>query len=247
MTAEFVAVLLAGAFAGGFINGLAGFGTALLSLGLWLQIMPPPQAVAVVVVMSVVSGLQGLWTVRREIRDRPGRLALFLLPGLIGLPLGVTLLNVISATALKLTIAGFMVAYGGFFTLRRSLPHFDRPTPAIDGGIGFLGGILGGAASLSGALPTMWCAMRPWPKGETRAVLQPYNVGILGGAIVLFALQGLYDRETLLLVALALPGTVIGAQLGIALFHRLSDSQFRRLLILVMFASGMALALREMF
>ncbi|WP_294926704.1 sulfite exporter TauE/SafE family protein [uncultured Paracoccus sp.] len=247
MTAEFVAVLLAGAFAGGFINGLAGFGTALLSLGLWLQIMPPPQAVAVVVVMSVVSGLQGLWTVRREIRDRPGRLALFLLPGLIGLPLGVTLLNVISATALKLTIAGFMVAYGGFFTLRRSLPHFDRPTPAIDGGIGFLGGVLGGAASLSGALPTMWCAMRPWPKGETRAVLQPYNVGILGGAIVLFALQGLYDRETLLLVALALPGTVIGAQLGIALFHRLSDSQFRRLLILVMFASGMALALREMF
>lgn len=247
MTAEFVAVLLAGAFAGGFINGLAGFGTALLSLGLWLQIMPPPQAVAVVVVMSVVSGLQGLWTVRREIRDRPGRLALFLLPGLVGLPLGVTLLNVISATALKLTIAGFMVAYGGFFTLRRSLPHFDRPTPAIDGGIGFLGGILGGAASLSGALPTMWCAMRPWPKGETRAVLQPYNVGILGGAIVLFALQGLYDRETLLLVALALPGTVIGAQLGIALFHRLSDSQFRRLLILVMFASGMALALREMF
>ena len=247
MTAEFVAVLLAGAFAGGFINGLAGFGTALLSLGLWLRIMPPAQAVAVVVVMSVVSGLQGLWTVRREIRDRPGRLALFLLPGLIGLPLGVTLLNVISATALKLTIAGFMVAYGGCFTLRRSLPHFDRPTPAIDGGIGFLGGVLGGAASLSGALPTMWCAMRPWPKGETRAVLQPYNVGILGGAIVLFALQGLYDRETLLLVALALPGTVIGAQLGIALFHRLSDSQFRRLLILVMFASGMALALREMF
>lgn len=247
MTVEFIAILLAGAFAGGFINGLAGFGTALLSLGLWLQIMPPPQAVAIVVVMSVVSGLQGLWTVRREIRDRPGRLALFLLPGLVGLPLGVTLLNVISATVLKLTIAGFMIAYGGFFTLRRSLPHFDRPTPAIDGGIGFLGGILGGAASLSGALPTMWCAMRPWSKGETRAVLQPYNVGILGGAMLLFALQGLYDRETLLLVALALPGTVIGAQFGITLFHRLSDTQFRRLLIMVMFASGLALALREMF
>lgn len=247
MTVEFIAILLAGAFAGGFINGMAGFGTALLSLGLWLQIMPPPQAVAIVVVMSVVSGLQGLWTVRREIRDRPGRLALFLLPGLVGLPLGVTLLNVVSATVLKLTIAGFMIAYGGFFTLRRSLPHFDRPTPAIDGGIGFLGGILGGAASLSGALPTMWCAMRPWSKGETRAVLQPYNVGILGGAMLLFALQGLYDRETMLLAALALPGTVIGAQFGITLFHRLSDTQFRRLLIMVMFASGVALALREMF
>lgn len=246
MTPAFIATLLAGALAGGFINGLAGFGTALLSLGLWLQIMPPQQAVAVVVVMSVTSGLQGLWTVRREIRDRPGRLARFLLPGLVGLPMGVTLLTVISAPVLKLTIAGFMIAYGGFFTLRRSLPRFERPTPVAEGAIGFLGGVLGGAASLSGALPTMWCAMRPWPKGETRAVLQPYNVGILGMAIVLFALEGLYDRATLLLVGLALPATVIGAQLGIALFHHLDDTQFRRLLIGVMFASGVALALREL-
>ncbi|MDQ7777102.1 MAG: sulfite exporter TauE/SafE family protein [Paracoccus aminovorans] len=139
MTTGFLAALLAGAFAGGFINGLAGFGTALLSLGLWLQIMPPPQAVAIVVVMSVVSGLQGLWITRREIRDRPGRLARFLVPGLIGLPMGVTLLNVISAPVLKLVIAGFMIAYGGFFTLRRSLPRFERPTPGMDIGIGFAG------------------------------------------------------------------------------------------------------------
>ncbi|SHM04311.1 hypothetical protein SAMN05444389_10394 [Paracoccus solventivorans] len=246
MTLDYLAVLMAGAVAGGFINGLAGFGTALLALGLWLQIMPAQQAVAVVVVMSVVSGLQGLWVIRGEIRAQPGRLSRFLLPGLVGLPMGVTLLGMVSVLALKLAIAGFMVAYGGFFSLRRSLPRFQRPTPVLDAGIGFMGGVLGGAASLSGALPTMWCAMRPWPKGETRAVLQPYNVGILGVAVLLFALQGIYDRETLLLVGLALPGTLIGAQFGIALFHRLSDAQFRRLLILVMFGSGLALALREL-
>ena len=246
MTAGFIAALLIGAFAGGLINGLAGFGTALLSLGLWLQVMPPQQAVSVVVVMSVASGLQGVWIIRHDLRARPDRLARFLVPGLIGLPFGLTLLNMISASALKLVIAGFMVTYGGFFTLRRSLPHFDRPTPLAEIGIGFAGGILGGAASLSGALPTMWCAMRPWSKGETRAVLQPYNVGILATAIVLFAMQGFYDRETLLLVVLALPATLIGAQFGIRLFHHLNDTQFRRLLIGVMFASGLALGLREL-
>ncbi|MDQ7777103.1 MAG: sulfite exporter TauE/SafE family protein [Paracoccus aminovorans] len=92
----------------------------------------------------------------------------------------------------------------------------------------------------------MWCAMRPWPKGETRAVLQPYNVGILGAAVALFALQGLYDRETLTLIAFALPATLIGAHFGIRLFHHLDDTQFRRLLIGVMLASGLALALREL-
>lgn len=245
MTTEFIITLLAGALAGGFINGLAGFGTALLALGFWLQIMPPQQAVGIVVVMSVVSGLQGVWITRREIRDRPDRLLRFLLPGLVGLPLGVALLGLISVPLLKMTIAGFMILYGGFFTLRRALPRIEHPTPLVDGGIGFLGGVMGGAASLSGALPTMWCAMRPWPKGETRAVLQPYNVGILGAAVAIFAVQGVYDRPTLGLTALALPATLIGAQLGIAVFRRLDDTQFRRLLIGMMFASGVALAVRE--
>ncbi|MDA8871029.1 sulfite exporter TauE/SafE family protein, partial [Rhizobiaceae bacterium] len=109
----FFAILLAGGIAGGFINGLAGFGTALFALGFWLQIMEPLQAVAIVMVMSVASGLQGLWVVRASIRERPRRLAIFLLPALVGVPLGVQLLAVIDATTLKLVIAAFLILYGG--------------------------------------------------------------------------------------------------------------------------------------
>lgn len=245
MGPEFLAVLLGGAFAGGVINGLAGFGTALFALGFWLQVLPAAQAVAMVVVMSVVSGLQGLWIVRGEIRRNPGRLARFLLPALLGIPLGVTLLSVVSATLLKIVIAGFMLLYGGFFLLRRSLPRFERSTPVLDSLVGFAGGVLGGAASLSGALPTMWCAMRPWPKGETRAVLQPFNVVVLALTALLFLLNGLYTSETLVLMAIALPVTMVGAQLGLSVFRRLGDEQFRVLLIGLMFASGAILGLRE--
>lgn len=246
MGIEFLAVLLGGAFAGGVINGLAGFGTALFALGFWLQVLPAAQAVAMVVVMSVVSGLQGLWVVRGEIRRNPGRLARFLLPALVGIPLGVALLSVVSATMLKIVIAGFMLLYGGFFLVRRSLPRFERSTPVLDGVVGFAGGVLGGAASLSGTLPTMWCAMRPWPKGETRAVLQPFNVVVLALTALLFLLNGLYTSETLVLMAIALPVTMIGAQLGLAVFRRLGDEQFRFLLILLMFTSGAILGMREM-
>ena len=246
MTMHFLALLIAGAFAGGFLNGLAGFGTALMALGFWLQIMPPQQSVALVVFMSVISGMQGLWITRHEIRNEPKRLARFLIPGLIGLPIGVALLSYISVLALKLTIASFMVIYGGFFSLRRALPRFARPTPWADSGVGFIGGVLGGAASLSGALPTMWCAMRPWAKGETRAVLQPYNMAILGGALALFAMQGIYDRPTLWLLVWILPSAIIGSQFGIMLFHRLKDDQFRRLLIIIMLVSGIVLTAREL-
>lgn len=246
MTGGFIAALCAGALAGGFINGLAGFGTALLALGVWLQIMPAPQAVAVVIVMSVLSGLQGLCIVRSEIRKNRWRLARFLFPAVVGVPIGVTLLSLISTFVLKMTVASFLILYGGFFLLRRSLPRFERSTPIADGIIGFLGGVLGGATSLSGALPTMWCAMRPWPKGETRAVLQSFNVVVLGLAVVFFAWQGLYTGETFLLILLALPATLLGAQIGILLFRHLSDNQFRRALIVLMFTSGVGLAMREL-
>lgn len=245
MPFEFFVLLFLGAASGGLINGLAGFGTALFALGFWLQIMPPLQAVSMVVVMSVASGMQGVWLVRKSITERPKRLARFLIPALPGIPLGVAALSFVPAEVLKITIAGFMLLYGGFFSFRSALPKLERKTPLIDGAVGFLGGLLGGAASLSGALPTMWCAMRPWPKTETRAVLQPFNVVVLGLALIVFALKGAYTWESLKLIALALPVTMIFAQIGIAIFNRLSDDQFRRLIIVLMFLSGLILMLRE--
>ncbi|SFR42587.1 hypothetical protein SAMN04488002_1608 [Litoreibacter janthinus] len=238
-------ILAVGAAAGGFINGLAGFGTALFALGFWLQIMPPAQAVSIVVVMSVIAGLQGVWLVRSSILDQPRRLARFVVPALAGVPLGVAALSVLEPTVLKIIIAGFLILYGGFFTLRSSLPKLDRPTPVIDGLVGFAGGILGGAASLSGALPTMWCAMRPWPKSETRAVLQPFNVVVLGVTALVFAFKGAYTLQTLTYIAMALPVTMVFAQVGITVFKRLTDDQFRRLLIAMMLISGLVLMLRE--
>ena len=46
-----VRLLVQGAAAGGFINDLARFGTALMSQGIWLEVMPPEKAVAIVVLM----------------------------------------------------------------------------------------------------------------------------------------------------------------------------------------------------
>jgi len=246
MPLELVLSLLAGAAAGGFVNGLAGFGTALLSLGIWLQVMPPWQAVSIVAAMSVVSGVQSLWFIRGELGSGTLRLPRVLLPALIGIPLGAATLEFISAPLLKLVIAGFMLLYGAFFAFRRSLPHLARPMPKTDALVGFCGGFLGGAASLSGALPTMWCAMQPWTKGETSAVLRPYNVVILGIAVGIFSWQGYYTRDTLILMAIALPATIVSSQIGIAVFRRLSDQQFRRLLIWLLFSAGALLALREL-
>lgn len=247
MTTPDYLYIAAGAAAGGFINGLAGFGTALFALGFFLSVLPPTQSVALVLLLSVVTGLQGVWVVRTAILDNPKRLFRFLVPALFGIPLGVQCLRFVDVSLLKMVIATFLLIYGGFFLVRRNLPQIDRPTPAIDATIGFFGGVLGGLASLSGALPTMWCSMRSWPKAETRAVLQPFNVCVLFLSAGLLAVRGAYTPETLRFALIAVPTALVFAQIGIGVFKRVPDTTFRRLLIGLCFVSGLILMARELF
>ena len=48
-------LLFLGALAGGFVAGLAGFGTALMALGIWLYVLPPSMAVPLVLICSVIA------------------------------------------------------------------------------------------------------------------------------------------------------------------------------------------------
>ena len=244
MDASFLFFLIAGAVAAGFVNGLAGFGTALFGLGFWLQILPPEQAVAVTLAVSVATGIQGLWVVRGSI-DR-ARLLRFLLPALPGVPLGVAALSIVDASVLKLGIAAFLLLYGGFFLVNRNLPTISDRTPKIDMTIGFLGGFLGGAAGLSGALPTMWCALKDWSKAAKRGLFQPFNLTILSLSALALAFLGAYTAETMLYLAVAIPVSIVSAQIGIWIFKRISDPAFRVLLIALLFLSGLIIAGREL-
>ncbi len=245
MSSEFLTFLFIGSFAGGFISGLAGFGTSLFALGWWLQVMTPIEAVATVLVMSLVSGFQGMLLVWRSIEW--SILLRFLLPALIGLPIGLQLLSHIDSRLLTIVVALFLLVYGGFFSFKYRLPNLIRDTPVVDSFVGFLGGILGPVAGLSGALPTMLCSMRPWNKMKQRAVLQPYNFIIMGLSAILLASNGGYSPATLKIIALCFPVTLIASIIGIFVFKHLSDSRFRRMLIGLMFVSGSILLTRVIF
>lgn len=245
MSIEFLIFLFIGAFAGGFISGLAGFGTSLFALGWWLQVMTPIEAVATVLVMSLVSGFQGILLVWRSIEW--SILLRFLLPALIGIPIGLQLLSHLDSHFLTIVVALFLIVYGGFFSFKNQLPNLTRDTPVVDSFVGFVGGILGPVAGLSGALPTMLCSMRPWEKMKQRAVLQPYNFIIMALSATLLAVNGGYNQGTLRIIALSFPVTLLASIIGIAVFKRLSDSQFRRLLIGLMLLSGLILLIRAIF
>jgi hypothetical protein len=80
------APLLLGALAGGFAPGLAGFGTALVALGIWLYVLPPSIVVPLVRICSIVAQTSTLPAIWRSIDFK--LVWPFLLGGLAGVPLG---------------------------------------------------------------------------------------------------------------------------------------------------------------
>ena len=81
--------LLLGALAGGFVSGLAGFGTGLMALGIWLYVLPPSMAVPLVLICSIVGQTTTLFSLWRLIDFR--LVWPFLIGGLLGVPLGTLL------------------------------------------------------------------------------------------------------------------------------------------------------------
>ena len=86
MSTLMIAVLVFGAVAGGFVSGLAGFGTALIALGVWLNVLPPGIAGTLVIICSVVSQTAALPSLWRTIDFK--LVWPFLVGGLLGVPSG---------------------------------------------------------------------------------------------------------------------------------------------------------------
>ena len=112
---------------------------------------------------------------------------------------------------------------------------------AADGGVGFLNGVLGGLTGLPGFIITVWCQMRGWTKDEQRAVFQPVMLAAMVVTAISLSVTGAITAETLKLYVLGLPALLAGLWLGFKLYGKLDDAAFRKLVLVLLLFSGLAL------
>jgi uncharacterized membrane protein YfcA len=245
MSAAAMIIVTAGALAAGFVSGLAGFGTGLVALGIWLHAIPPAPAATLVVICSVVAQAQTIPVVRHAIDLRQSWP--MLVTGVLGVPLGVALLHHVNPAAFRcgvgvllLVFSSIMLAGGGRITSQWG-------GRGADAGVGLAGGVLGGLAGLSGVLPTLWASLRGWSKDKRRGVFQSYNLTVLTAALAVHAADGLITRQVGWLLLWALPGTMSGAWAGAHAYRRLSDRRFHQLVLALLGLSGVTLVWPSLF
>jgi uncharacterized membrane protein YfcA len=239
MTTIAYITLFLGALAGGFVSGLAGFGTALMALGIWLYVVPPSIAVPLVLICSVaaqISTLPAMWRLLDFKLAWP-----FVAGGLAGMPIGALLVARADPQNFKLSVGVMLLVFPTALYFIRKPMALRFGGRLADSAVGFAGGILGGLAGLSGPLPTLWASVRGWTKDQRRGVFQIFNGAVLGAALCLQVGSGFVKMDVFWLALMALPGTLIGARLGMRTYRALSDRNFYDVVLALLFLSGLGL------
>jgi uncharacterized membrane protein YfcA len=236
----YLAIVIGGAVVAGFVQGLSGFAFSLAALSIWAWAVDPQTAAPMAVFGSLVGQVVALPLTWRGAEIK--RLAPFVIGGLIGVPLGVFLLSILDP-------AGFKLALGIFLLIYSPAMLFAPATLAVrwggrwaDGVIGWLGGIFGGIGGMAGGIPTLWCTLRGWDKDTQRGVMQAFNIAMHVATLTGYLLHGgIITGETLKLFAIIAPALAIPVLLGAILFRRLNQRAFRRIVLVLLFLSGVAL------
>jgi uncharacterized protein len=239
VTALDLVLFVCSTFLAALVAGVAGFAFGLVAAAVWLHVLTPVQTASLIIAFGLIVQGIAVWKLRHALQW--GRLWPFLFGGALGVPIGVMALAWVAPATMRLAIGVVLIAYSGYALARPAMPPLKRGGMAADAAVGALNGILGGATGLAGIIVTMWCGLRGWPKDVQRTVFQPVGVAIFIMSAAWLGTRGEIDRETIRLFALGLPALAAGTWLGLKLYGRLDETAFRKLVLLLLLGSGLAL------
>lgn len=216
-----------------------GFGAPLIAM----PVLVPLLGIQVATPLSTLAGL--LLSIMILLRYRQAlnfrAVAHLLLATLVGVPLGVALLNWVDSALITTFLGILLVGYALYGLLALTLPTLEHVAWAY--GFGFIGGILGGALNSSAPAIVVYGSSRRWPPEAFRTNLQGYF--LVTNTAVLFV-HGLDNNLTAVFwqsAAWSIPGIVAGFLIGLWLANRIDSARFTRLVLLLLLVLGFNLIL----
>lgn len=206
------------------LQGITGFGFALLSVPLLLLIYDPRTAVGINIIISFFSLFVLTLRIRREI-IRPTVLNLFL-GSIFGIPLGAYIFLHFNVQELKLMI--------GIVTSLCSLMLLKGVTIKNATGIlweritGSISGFLTGSLGMPGPPIILFLSNQHLPKERFRATTAAYFTLVYPASLLLLMCLRAIDIHVALTAITLIPFAILGGQIGCRLFHLIPQAQFQR-------------------
>jgi hypothetical protein len=233
---------------------MSGFGFSAIG-ALTLCLVPPQFGVCMLMVLSVVTQALSLGSLRGEMRAHSATWHKGFLPyaagGILGLPVGLAILARAPTRGLVFALGIFLVAYAVYSSLKPPSLRLASEGTSFGGAlaVGVVGGVVGGFSAFPGSALVVWNGLKNVSKEQGRALTQPFILvmQLAALALVAFARPALFDARLLTLLAPSIPLAWAGNRLGIEIYRRTSQVNYRIVTLAALGISGLSLLLKASF
>lgn len=221
----------------GLIQGCTGFGSALVAAPCLLMYFEPTFVVPIITLMSLTNTSLVAFHARRHIL--PGLVGPLALGGVVGSPIGISLLGVLNPIWLKIGVAVFVVAFALVLLSGWSKPIRNPKCSLLP--IGLVSGILGGTTGISGPPVILFLASQGTPKEVFRGNIACYFTVVSCMAIGVLTYKGLVNPAVLMKAGVFLPAMLAGTYFGVKLSRHVSEDHFRKGVVIGVGVMGLVL------
>lgn len=199
----------------GLVRGFSGFGSGLVYMPIAGAVLPPAQAVAVLVVMDLLGPLANLPGALRTGTPRDvGLLGLGMLPGL---PLGVAALFLVDPSMFRWSVS--LIALATVAALVAGWRWHGPRGRSVTMATGFMSGLVGGATALPGPPVILYYMASPLPVAQVRANLTMFLLMVDLGLVSVLAASGQLSWTLATVSLMLLVPFSLANGLGSALFR----------------------------
>jgi uncharacterized membrane protein YfcA len=231
------ALLAAVIFLSSGVQGLSGFGFALVSMSLLPLFFPITFVTPLVALTAALVTFYVFLTLRTHFDIK--KLSPLLIGSMLGIPLGVFGLVHLNEVVIIRTFAVFLFLYS-LYSLVGKEPSFSlaRRWGYL---FGFVSGCLGGAYNTSGPPAIIYTSLQDWNKNEATITLQSYFIVTALFIIVMHSINGLVTVEVLKCVGIIIPFSLMGVCIGSYFFTRIKQETFKKIVFTLLLLVSTAL------
>jgi uncharacterized protein len=227
-------------FAGALLQGLAGFGGALVAMPFILLYAEPVWAAPVVVMCYTINRIPALFVLRKNLMwDHSLLLLAAAVPGAF---LGTYLLKSMEPGFIMKVLGTILILFSVYKILSPGTKLAFSKAWALPTGL--LSGVLGGAFGTDGPPVVVYAALQPWAKEQVVGMLQSFFLFANFIIVVSYGYHGLLSPSVLGTSVIAVPFAIAGIFLGLRINRGIGQRRFQIVLSVLIGVMGFILWMR---
>ena len=218
----------------GFIQGLTGFGFALIAVPFLVNFIPLKETVPMVLFLCQCTNIIIILNCIKEIRIK--KIWLLILSSIILAPAGSYSLIYFNPNYIKLFLGIIIIIFSVLLILNKSFPiKNEKIGYALTGSVS---GFLNGSLSLSGPPVVIFLSNQGMNKDGFRANISFYFIVLNSITIALYLTNGLLNKAVMGKILFLIPAMILSVLAGIKLSKKLNEKLFRKITLILLIFSG---------